>query len=206
MYQGAGEYVVFSCKCVSKVPGTNFLKHLGKLTEHSRAGDSFSTCSADCVEWLGSAEYQPHPVSTNCWNHLKIIVISGRLPVMCKVLMHSMICGMKQVLHVFRQNANQDLQNTLCKNSWGDLATKQWLLVAQKLIQLELLEMPLLLTSLLAPQGFESGSVQLTLWRLSLPLHFSFNQECTSKANLLTVSTVHTFEGFFNCLEYMNCN
>lgn len=53
--------------------------------------------------------------------------------------------------------------------------------------------MPHLLTSLLAPQGFESGSAQLTLRRLSLPLYFSLDQECTSKANLVTVSTVDAF-------------
>lgn len=122
MYQGAGEYIVFSCKCISKVPRTNFLKRLGKLTEHSRAGDSFSCCSADCVEWLGSAEHCTHPVSTNCWHHLKIIVISGRLPVMWIVLTHDMMCGMKQGLHVFRRNTIPRAAEHICaetaKGTW----------------------------------------------------------------------------------------
>jgi len=140
MYQAAGKYIVSSCKCINKVLRTNFLKQLGKLTEHSRAGDAFSCFSADCVEQLDSAEYRTHPVSTNCLHHLNII-ISGRLPVIWIVLTHNTMYGMKQILHVFRQNTNP--RAYLCRHSHRDLATKHQPLVAQNVVLLELLERPI---------------------------------------------------------------
>lgn len=56
------------------------------------------------VERPGSVEHCTQPVDTNCWYHLKIIVIFRRLPVMWIVLMHNMMRGMKQVFQDFRQN------------------------------------------------------------------------------------------------------
>lgn len=53
--------------------------------------------------------------------------------------------------------------------------------------------MPLILTSLLAPHCFESGSIQLALQRLSLPLNFSLDQTRTSKVGLVIISIVCAF-------------
>lgn len=48
--------------------------------------------------------------------------------------------------------------------------------------------MPLILTSLLAPHCLESGSIQLALQRLSLPLNFSLDQ---MGAGLVIISIVY---------------
>lgn len=53
--------------------------------------------------------------------------------------------------------------------------------------------MPLILTSLLAPHCFETGSFQLTLQRLSLPLNFSLDQMGTFKVGLVIISIVYAF-------------
>lgn len=87
------------------------------------------------------------------------------------VLTHNTMCGMKLVLRVFRQNTNPRPAERFCAEiakgtwqpNWWATGGQPLLLVAQNLVLLELLETPHLLTSLLAPQGFESGSVQLTL-------------------------------------------
>lgn len=79
------------------------------------------------------------------------------------------MCDMEQVLRVFMQNTN--LEHTYA-DSQGNLATKQWPLVAPNLVLLELLERRHLLTSMLAPLSFESGSAQLPLQWLSLPFAF----------------------------------
>lgn len=50
--------------------------------------------------------------------------------------------------------------------------------------------MPLILTSLLAPHSFESGSIQLALQRLSLPLNFSLDQR---GVGLVIISIVYGF-------------
>lgn len=94
--------------------------------EHSRPGDFFFLFSRPC--WVSGLS--KHPMSTNFWHHLIIIVISGRLPVMWIVLVHNLMCGMKQVLHFFRQNTNQSAAEHICaeiaKETWQPNNSSWW--------------------------------------------------------------------------------
>lgn len=121
---GAGEYNVFSCKHISKVPRTHFLKWLGKLTEHSRAGDAFCCCSADCVEWLAPAEHCTHPERTNCCHHLKTIVISGRLHLIDSFSTQYDVQNEANFVCFLTEYKPKGCKTCRCRNSHGDLATK----------------------------------------------------------------------------------